>query len=318
MKLSIHKTIRGKPAKDSGVNLGYGWINIDADWDSVFALITQDGVATSAELTSENRKEANFVSRQLIMVDIDNGMTLEDLFRNEFYNIYGAGFYATPSFTLEHHKFRIMFRLAEPETDAGRLRKLNRGLLRVFEQADEACKDPTRIFYGTPDCRYFEQTDKILPLEAQAVLIELIEEEDRQQAEAMLNQPRVEYTMTDERRAKILELLNGCFVGNYPLWRNIGWGLKSGGFSLQDFQYVTQGMMRAKTAQDTAKVWNDGSINGQVTMGSVIHFLKTRLGDDCLQEAKKDWRENRNAIYNKYKGTGNEHTGITRSCSTTE
>lgn len=283
MKLSIHQTIRGKPAKDSGVNLGYGWINIEAAWDDVFKLITEDGVATSAELTSENRKEANFVSRQLIMVDIDNGMTIPELFENDFYNAYGAGFYATPSFTEQHHKFRIMFRLPEAETDPARLRKINRGLLKVFEQADEACKDPTRIFYGTPNCKYYEQRTNILPEEAVAVLIELIEEEDRQQAQAMVNQPHIEYTMTDERKKKILDLLRGCFVGNYPIWRNIGWGLKSGGFSLQDYQYVTQGMMRQKTSQDAANVWNDGSINGQVTMGSVIHFLKQRLGNDCLK-----------------------------------
>jgi hypothetical protein len=288
MKLSIHKTIRGKPAKDSGVNLGYGWVNIEASWDDVFALITQDGVATSAELSSENRKEANFVGRELIMVDIDNGMTLEDLFRNDFYNAYGAGFYATPSFTLEHHKFRIMFRTAEPILDSSRLRKLNRGLLKIFEQADEACKDPTRIFYGSPDCRYFEQTDKILPDEAIDVLVELIEAEDQEAAEAMANQPHIEYTMTDTRRQKILKLLRGCFVGNYPMWRNIGWGLKAGGFSLQDFQYVTQGMMNQKTASDAAKVWANGSVNGQVTMGSVIHFLKSRCGEDCLQETEED------------------------------
>ena len=88
MKLSIHETIRGKPSKDSNVNLGYGWMNIDCAWADVFALITEDGVATSAELTCENRKEANFVSRELIMVDIDSGMTIEDLFNNDFYNLY--------------------------------------------------------------------------------------------------------------------------------------------------------------------------------------------------------------------------------------
>lgn len=288
MKLSIHETIRGKPAKDAHVNLGYGWVNIEADWPDVFALITEDGVATSAELTCENRKEANFVSRELVMVDIDNGMTLLDLFDNGFYNAYGAGFYATPSFKEDHHKFRIMFRLAQAETDSSRLRKINRGLLKVFEQADEACKDPTRIFYGTPDCKYFERTDKILPAEAVAVLIELVEAEDKKTADAMANQPVVEYTMTDERKQKILELLRTCYVGNYPLWRNIGWGLKSGGFSLQDFQYVTQGLMSQKTAQDAADVWRAGSVTGQVTMGSVIHFLKLRLGPDCLKFTDED------------------------------
>ena len=288
MKLSIHETIRGKPAKDARVNLGYGWMNIEASWAEVFELVTVDGVATSAELTCENRKEANFVSRELIMVDIDSGMTIPELFDNAFYNTYGAGFYATPSFTPELHKFRIMFRLAEPITDAAKLRKLNRGLLKVFDQADEACKDPTRIFYGTPDCLLCEITDKLLPIEAVDILVEMIEMEDQAQADAMANQPVIEYTMTDERRTKILELLRGCFVGQYAIWRNIGWGLKAGGFSLQDFQYVTQGMMNQKTGQDAAKVWRDGTTNGAVTMGSVIHFLKSRLGPDCLQITDED------------------------------
>ena len=284
MKLSIHETIRGKPAKDAHVNLGYGWMNIDCEWADVFALITEDGVATSAELTCDNRREANFVSRELIMVDIDSGMEITELRDNEFYNLYGAGFYATPSFTADLHKFRIMFRLEEPIRDAGRLRKLNRGLLQVFKQADEACKDPTRIFYGTVDCRLREKTDRLLPEAAVDVLVEMIEAEDQAQADAMANQPHIEYTMNDERRQRILELLRGCFVGQYAIWRNIGWGLKSGGFSLQDFQYVTQGMMNQKTGQDAAKVWRDGSANGAVTMGSVVHFLKQRCGENCLQQ----------------------------------
>lgn len=288
MKLSIHQYIRGKPAKDSGYNLGYDWMNIDVSWDDAFKLITEDGCAVSAELSSENRKEANFVSRQLIMVDVDNGMTIPELLDNEFYNLYGAGFYATPSFTPELHKFRIMFILEQPECDAGRLRKLNRGLLRVFAQADEACKDPTRIFYGSVDCQLKEQTNKLLTNDIVAGLIELINEEDQSRADEMANQPVIEYTMTDARRKKILDLLRGCFVGNYGIWRNIGWGLKAGGFSLQDYQAVTQGMMNQKTAEDAAKVWRDGSVNGSVTMGSVVHFLKERLGQDCLKETEED------------------------------
>jgi hypothetical protein len=211
-------------------------------------------------------------------------MNIEELLTDDFYNAYGAGFYATPSFTPELHKFRIMFMLEQAETDPARLRKLNRGLLQVFAQADEACKDPTRIFYGTPNCAIKEQTDKVLPNEMVEGLIELVNEQDQQRADEMANQPVIEHTMTDAKRAKILELLRGCFVGNYQIWRNIGWGLKAGGFSLQDFQHVTQGLMNQKTAQDAANVWKDGSANGAVTMGSVIHFLKTKLGDDCLRD----------------------------------
>jgi hypothetical protein len=64
--------------------------------------------------------------------------------------------------------------------------------------------------------------------------------------------------------------------------------MKSGGFMLADFQYVTQFLMSKKTPGAAASVWNDGSIDGKVTMGSVIHLLKTRLGADCMRETKVD------------------------------
>ena len=284
MKLSINPNIVGKPPKGSDVNLGYGWCNIEADWCDVFKLIIEDGYATSAELSSDNRKEANFVSRQLLMVDIDSGMTITELLDNEFYNTYGAGFYATPSFTEELHKFRICFVLEQPETDANRLRKINRGLLKVFEQADEACKDPCRLFYGTANCVLCEYTNNMLTDDAVAVLCELTEAEDAERAAHMAEYANTEYpALTDARKQKIITLLRGCFVGNYAIWRNIGWGLKSGGFSLQDFQQVTTGMMNQKTPEQAAAVWRDGG-SGAVTMGSVIHFLKERLGADCLKD----------------------------------
>jgi hypothetical protein len=285
IQLSINPKIVGKPPKGSNVNLGYDWMNVEAEWPDVFKLIIEDGYATSAALNSDNRKEANFVSRQLIMVDIDSGMTIPELFTNEFYNAYGAGFYATPSFTAELHKFRICFILEQAETDSSRLRKINRGLLKVFEQADEACKDPCRIFYGNPGCLLAECTDKLLTNDAVAVLIQIVEEQDAEQAAQMTEYANTEYPpLTDARRQKIITLLRGCFAGQYAIWRNIGWGLKAGGFSLQDFQQVTAGMMNAKTPADAANVWRAGNADGAVTMGSVIHFLKQRCGDDCLKD----------------------------------
>lgn len=285
MKLSVHESIRGKPAKDSGANLGYGWMNIEASWPEVFELITVDGVATSSELVTDNRKESNFVSRQLLMVDIDSGMTIPELLDNAFYNEYGAGFYATPSFTTELHKFRICFVLEQAESDAGRLRKINRGLLKVFDKADEACKDPTRLFYGTPNCVLCERTDKVLPDAIVEQLVSIVDEHDRASAEAMTHYDGPPPQLSDAQRQRILELLKQTYVGSYPIWRNIGWGLKAGGFTVADFQYVTTGMMSQKTPGDAAKVWTHGGQVGKpVTMGSVIHLLRERHGADALKD----------------------------------
>jgi hypothetical protein len=263
------------------INLGYGWQNIEADWPDVFELITTDGYATSAELSSDRRAEETFVSRELIMVDVDSGMTIFELLDNEFYNEHAAGFYTTPSHTDDAHRFRIMFRLATPITDATRLQKLNKMLLRVFTQADAACKDATRIFYGTPNCVVREQRNVLLNDNTVAAMIDVYN--DLEAAEMRQHNTVPHVVLDDAQREKILELLRGTYVGEYSVWRDIGWGLKRGGFSLADYQYVTGGMMNQKTPQMAAQVWADGRDGGAVTMGTVIWLLKQRHGEDCLK-----------------------------------
>lgn len=308
MKLSINPLIKGKIDKTlvPQIESLNAWTGIDTTAEEIFELITVDGYATTCELHGGNRKEHNYCTRQLFMVDVDGGMTIEELLADDFYNRYSAGFYATSSFTPELHKFRILFITPEPVISAYISRKIIRGLRKVYPKSDAACVDPARLFYGCVNCEIKEWRGTVIPTDVLDVLIEVVDDEDRQREEELAKQPVVEYTMTDERRAKILELLHGCFIGEYNQWRNIGWGLKSGGFALEDFQYVTTGMMRQKTAKDAANIWHDGRPDGDISMGTVIHFLKLRLGQDCLKEAgisaKEDWRDTRTTIYNKYKG----------------
>jgi hypothetical protein len=294
MNLSIHSIIRGKPEKliDSTgriyyeyqgqrVNLGWGWQNITADWPTVFELITVDGLATSAELSNDNRREDNFVSRDLIMVDIDSGMTIEELLADEFYNCYGAGFYTTVSHSWESHRFRVIFRLEQPLTRASDVVKLNKMLLRVYTQADAACKDATRIFYGTPNCTIREQRDVVLTAKD---VDNLINEYNLWESAQMIEHNQQQHQPLDDwSRQRILELLKSTFVGEYPKWRDIGWGLKAGGFSVADWQYVTTGMMNQKTPEQARQVWASGKASGKITMGTVIWFLRQRHGQECLK-----------------------------------
>ena len=285
MKIAINPLLTKKVDKDllREIESQQAWQNIECTPEEAFELITVDGYASTCELTGGRRYQVDYVSRQLFMVDVDSGMRLEELLSNDFYNAYAAGFYATHSFTPEHHKFRILFLTEQPIMDAGRARKIARGLLKVFPAGDEACKDPARLFYGNRDCELKEFTGNILPIEIETALVEAIDAEDREFAEAMATAPEPS-PLNDEQKRKILELLKITFVGSYPIWRNVGWGMKAGGFTLQDYQYVTAGMMRAKTAADAAKVWNDGQNGGKVTMGSVIHLLREKHGKDCLRE----------------------------------
>ena len=299
MKLSYHTVLRGKPNKSQDatgrpcyeyngqrVNLGWGWENIEAEWPDVFELITQDGIATSAELASDNRKEATFVSRDLVMVDIDSGMTIPELLTDDMYNQYAAGFYATPSHTDLAHRFRIMFRLETPLTQATDVVKLNRMLMRRYTQADAACKDATRIFYGSPGCVLRERLDNVL---SDAAVAQLIEQYNVWEATEMARHntaPPREINAT--QRTRILDLLKSTYVGEYAKWRDIGWGLKAGGYTVSDWQYVTTGMMSQKTPEQAREVWAAGKTNGKITMGTVIWFLRQRHGADCLRVDHQD------------------------------
>lgn len=235
MKVSVHQVIRGKPAmvenlsgrtymesQGQEVNLGYNWLTVDLDWPSIFELITVDGCATSAELTCDNRKDANFVSRELLMVDIDSGMTIPELFNDDFYNLYGAGFYATPSHTLDHHRFRIMFRTETPITDNQRVKQTIMALMRLYDHADIACKDSTRIFYGTINCEYKKITTKVLP---DQVIDVLVAEELRIQAESRPSEV-VEYPPATTQEVKDLaDQLKQLYpeLDTYALWTSVCW-----------------------------------------------------------------------------------------------
>lgn len=296
MKLSIHSTIHGKPSKvlcDDGktryycdgqkVSLGYGWVNVESEWDDVFNLITVDGCATAPYLSCDNRKDATFVEHCLALVDIDSGMTIEQLFEHPFYDVFGAGFYTTPSHTDSDHRFRIIHRLEQPITNAEEMRLLYRALMGEYGNADASCKDAARLFFGTVNCLLKEQRSNTLPKDVVDYLVSELRSKDAEQVKTM---DQVEYPpLNDEKKQRIIDLLKQSYIGQYEQWRNIGWGMRSGGFTLADFQNVTQGLMSEKTAANAKDVWDDYKADGKVpTMGTVIHFLKTRHGADCLLE----------------------------------
>lgn len=235
MRLSIHPDIVGKPVKtETGyycngkrVNLGYGWLNIETDnWHEAFELITTDGYATSAELKSDHRNDDNYLSRQICMVDIDDGMTIQQLFDNDFYNEFGSGFYTTARHTDEHHRFRIIFLLEQPETDPMRMRKIIRGLLTMFSSGDTSCKDASRIYYGVKDCIIKECRDKYLPNFICDALIEMIDSEDSKYKSYAYQQINTTYDeiFVDKLLTKIRQQV-GNLRGDYNAWLTIAWAV---------------------------------------------------------------------------------------------
>ena len=285
MRLSIHPDIIGKPNKNERpdksvyytvngkyINQGYGWVNVEVDnWRDAFELITTDGYATSSELSSDHRTEDNYISRQICMVDIDDGMTIQELFNDDFYNTFGAGFYTTARHTDENHRFRIMFVLEEPETDALRMRKIIRGLLETYKTADTNCKDASRIYYGIPNCTIKEYTNKTLPKTITDALVELIDSIDNKVVKHTYTYNYDEKKYDEQFTSELLSRISmkvGSLQGEYDTFKTIAWAVchtvgQHNANNLMNRYWPT----KTKKEQQVIKTWNS---NKSPTVGTLI------------------------------------------------
>lgn len=280
----VGKPYKGKDGrqyyKDRKVNLGYGWINYQLPFRDIFTALTDDGVSLAPALiegADGNRRESNFASHQLALVDIDDGVNIDDMDTHPFYQKYAAGLYTTPSHTESHHKFRVVFRLENKITSASDMRCLYTALIRLFG-GDTACKDGSRLFFGTMTAEQTEyRPDGVLP---DKIIKAMIKEIKREQAEEMAKVTHIEYLPpSDEDRENILNALSSIYIGEYPMWFKIGCGLKHGGFNLEDFKRVTiGGLMRQKSGLDCEHLWKDIDANKsrQATLGTVVWYIRSR------------------------------------------
>jgi hypothetical protein len=322
IKFSYHRVCRGKPEKrfdggrlslwmgDQRVNLGYGWITAELEFEELFEMLTQDGITLGPALSSDHRQEDNFVSHQIALVDIDSGMTLEELQQHPFYRIFGSGYYTTPSYTDGAPKFRIIYRLQDPITDAEEMREIYEGLLAIHGYADISCKDPARLFFGTIGAQHREITDRFVD-DVGLQVIRLARQQAQQERQRL--QPEIrddrEYSeITREQVEELLDELRRHYPDlNYAQRRDVTWAVKSaiGG-------QAARSVMRAR--------WDDSDKNGkyedmiaaptrnEITLGTVYHMIRQhdpdyrrsreqssqRRLDDSLEKIKEriaKWRK---------------------------
>lgn len=128
-------------------------------------LIGEQGVpfCPSTFIGSE-RKADNFEQLQLIALDFDNDnpakrITPEEaIARAEQYHLSSVFAYDTMSSRPEHEKFRMAFLNDVPITDKEVAEVMIKALLTIFPEADSACKDVSRLFYGGKKLLHFNDT----------------------------------------------------------------------------------------------------------------------------------------------------------------
>tara|TARA_R110000803_G_scaffold26121_5_gene62128 strand:+ start:379 stop:1296 length:918 start_codon:yes stop_codon:yes gene_type:complete len=276
MKLSINTSIISKIDKDllKDIESQPCWQSVDIAPEEAFELIATHGIASTCELRNNARREANYVSRQLFMIDMDDGMTIPELLADPFYNAYGAGFYATSSFTPELHKFRIVF-VTEQAIDSARLSRLIiQGLRLIYPQSDAACVDPARLFYGNAACILKEYTGRVLPDEVIAALVTEVMDK-QEQREAIAIRPLEDFkTKTAEDVIELLrELKRWTPDLSYAPRRDVTWA-------------VAASLGPAETVSIMRNLWPDGNKTVEyeqfihdhkrvaITLGTIYHMIR--------------------------------------------
>jgi len=100
------------------------------------------------------RLNENFMTQQLFGLDFDDGISFEEMIeRCNKYNTLPAFVYTTFS-SINNNKFRVVFVL-EHDVEDVRVRNLVQlSLMNLFPEADKACKDGARIFFGGKELIY--------------------------------------------------------------------------------------------------------------------------------------------------------------------
>lgn len=120
------------------------------DLSHIADLVGNHGYAfTPATFHNQYRKKENFQSMQLFALDFDTGIRYNEI--AETANNYGlpiAFAYKTFSHTESHERFRVVFLFDAIITDRNIAEMILAMLLKIFSQADPACKDVSRVFLG--------------------------------------------------------------------------------------------------------------------------------------------------------------------------
>jgi hypothetical protein len=147
IRFSVHPRIRNKPPEwQSG--FGVDWQGVEATLEDLVRLATEGVAFVGASMSSGDRCSAAFVSADIAVVDVDNGLTLPEFLAHPL-AAQAAAYYTSASHSEAQgrHRFRVIFRLPQRVSDPELLKSITTVLIQELG-GDRSCSDPCRLFYG--------------------------------------------------------------------------------------------------------------------------------------------------------------------------
>lgn len=117
------------------------------------------------------RHTKNFRCMQVLAVDVDSGLTIDEVLAHEFFQKFGWFIYTTVSHDPGAHRFRAVFLLAQPIGTAEDMKRAHSGI-RLLLGGGLRCDGAARMFYGSENCEIY-RVGHVLPAEQLEYVIEL-------------------------------------------------------------------------------------------------------------------------------------------------
>lgn len=156
IRCSVTDKVVGKAGRSEYVELTQRLRPVDMTVDQLIQHVAVNGytICCAALKTDENgfakRNGESFISAQIVGVDIDhNARPFDDLANDPYLNKYASFAYTTASHNEEHARYRIMFVLENPVTNAEEYKRLVTVLSTRFG-GDKNARDATRLWFGNP------------------------------------------------------------------------------------------------------------------------------------------------------------------------
>lgn len=121
--------------------------NVELTSKHIAAAIRRGWALCNAKLTGTRRCNEHFGGSELVILDIDNGLTLEQAFSHKCSHN-ALIIYTTPSHSAANHRFRLIFPLSYVEHNASRYREIVRAFQREYS-ADPAPSASVQTFFGS-------------------------------------------------------------------------------------------------------------------------------------------------------------------------
>jgi hypothetical protein len=166
LELNLHLHNKGYKNKPTGKAIGTISNEITSEVTTITPAelavkVGQEGHTVVLATMDGKRSKINMAQQQVIMLDFDNkddetkkktsGMfytSIQDILADPFIRENASFIYKTLSHTDAWEKFRVVFILDKPLTSLEEVYGAYDYLLNQYQNADKACKDPSRLFFG--------------------------------------------------------------------------------------------------------------------------------------------------------------------------